>query len=177
MNSKVLFVLALVAVAAADKRPRPSYGAPPPPPPQPSYSAPQPVYSAPESSEEFEPPKYNFEWEVKDQYSGNDFEHQEERDDDNTQGAYSVQLPDGRLQRVTYYVNGDSGYIAEVTYEGEAEYPSAESRESYGPPQPSYSAPESEESVEAPVYSPPRPQYAPPQPSYSPPQRTYGRPQ
>ncbi|XP_063887857.1 uncharacterized protein LOC135115242 [Scylla paramamosain] len=184
MNTKVVLLLAVVALAAADKRPRPTYGAPPPPPPPPpSYSAPEPprpVYSAPESSEEVEdPPKYAFNWEVEDHYSGNDFDHQEEREYDNTKGSYSVQLPDGRLQKVTYYVDGDSGYIAEVTYEGEAQYPeSEESRESYGPPQPTYSAPESEESEEAPVYAPPpRPSYAPPQPSYAPPRRTYGTPQ
>lgn len=92
----------------------------------------------------FEDAKYEFEWSVKDDSSGNDFGQQEARDGDNTQGSYYVQLPDGRLQKVQYYVDGDSGYQAEVTYEGEARYPdsdSRESRESYGPPRPTYSAP------------------------------------
>ena len=66
--------------------------------------------------------KYDFDWSVKDEYSGNDFGHQESRDGDNTEGSYYVQLPDGRLQKVSYYVNGDSGFVAEVSYEGEAEY-------------------------------------------------------
>ena len=49
-----------------------------------------------------------------------------------------MQLPDGRLQKVTYTVNGDSGFVADVTYEGEAQYP----QESYAPaPKPSYGAP------------------------------------
>ena len=73
-----------------------------------------------------EPAKYDFDWSVKDDYSGNDFGQQESRDGDNTQGSYYVQLPDGRLQKVTYYVSGDSGFIAEVTYEGEAQYPQAQ---------------------------------------------------
>ena len=75
---------------------------------------------------------YNFQWEVKDQYSGNDFNHQEDREYDNTKGSYSVQLPDGRLQHVTYQVEGDSGYIAEVNYEGEAQYPESQESREYG---------------------------------------------
>ncbi|XP_045107133.1 uncharacterized protein LOC123502046 [Portunus trituberculatus] len=55
--------------------------------------------------------------------------NQEARDGDNTQGYYFVQLPDGRLQKVTYSVQGDSGFLAEVTYEGEAQYP----QQRYGP--------------------------------------------
>nr|XP_027213846.1 pro-resilin-like [Penaeus vannamei] len=74
-------------------------------------------YSAPSS-----PAKYNVNYAVKDDYSNNDFGHQEARDGYDTQGSYYVLLPDGRLQKVTYYVNGDSGFVAEVSYEGEAQY-------------------------------------------------------
>jgi len=113
--------------------------------------------------------KYSFNWAVSDDSSSNEFGHQEARDGDDTQGSYYVQLPDGRLQKVTYYVDGDNGYVADVTYEGEARYDSVESRE-YVAPRPVYSAPESHESVETPVYTPPRPQYAAPRRSYGFPQ-------
>ena len=43
----------------------------------------------------------------------------------NTQGSYYVSLPDGRLQKVAYSVSGDGGYVADVTYEGVAQYPEA----------------------------------------------------
>ena len=83
---------------------------------------------------------------MKDGYSGADFGHEESRDGDATSGSYTVQLPDGRLQRVTYYVDGDNGYMAEVSYEGEAQYDSVESYESasaesreYRAPRPRYS--------------------------------------
>ncbi len=33
-----------------------------------------------------------------------------------TTGKYFVQLPDGRLQTVDYVVDGDSGYVAKVSY-------------------------------------------------------------
>jgi hypothetical protein len=60
---------------------------------------------------------------VKDDSTGNDFAHEETRDGDDTQGSYHVLLPDRRLQKVTYYVSGDSGFVAKVEYEGEAQYP------------------------------------------------------
>ena len=58
---------------------------------------------------------------MKDDDSNNDFGQNEERDGNVTSGSYYVALPDGRIQRVTYSVDADSGYLAEVTYEGEAQ--------------------------------------------------------
>ena len=40
----------------------------------------------------------------------------EARDGINTKGEYSVDLPDGRTQIVTYTVRGDEGYVAKVSY-------------------------------------------------------------
>ena len=103
---QVIIVTALVAVALARPDQPPAYG----------YDAPAPS-----------PAKYDFNYAVKDDYSGNDFGHQEARDGYDTQGNYYVLLPDGRLQQVTYYVDGDNGYVAEVNYEGEAQFDSVES--------------------------------------------------
>ena len=105
-------ILALVAAAAA--RASTGYGPPP------AY--------------EEAPAKYDFNYAVKDDYSGNDFGHNEARDGYNTQGSYYVLLPDGRLQKVTYTVDGESGFVAEVSYDGEAQY-----AEEYKPA-PSYQA-------------------------------------
>ncbi|XP_037801930.1 pro-resilin-like [Penaeus monodon] len=108
-----------------------------------------------EDSVEYGPAKYDFDWAVKHDYSGNHFGHHESRDGDYTQGSYYVQLPDTRLQTVKYYVDGDSGYVAEVEYEGEAQHPESEEyRVSRG----RYSAPDSseEDSSETVVRAPSR---------------------
>ncbi|XP_066947194.1 pro-resilin-like [Macrobrachium rosenbergii] len=134
MNAKVVFLLGLAAVVASDKRPRL---------PSTSYGVPQ-VSRYRNSDESFEPARYNFQFGVHDDSTGASFEHQESRDVDKTQGSYIVQLPDSRLQTVKYFVNGGSGYVADVTYDGEARYPdsssSFESREFSGR-RPSFSAP------------------------------------
>ena len=70
---------------------------------------------------------YELEWAVKDEESANDFAHQESSDGNVVTGSYRVALPDGRIQTVTFKVEGESGYVAEVTYEGEATYPEAKS--------------------------------------------------
>ncbi|XP_064111269.1 cuticle protein 8-like [Macrobrachium nipponense] len=75
----------------------------------PSYESPAPSYHTPAP---VGPAQYNFNYAVKDDYSKNDFGHQEARDGFDTKGTYYFQLPNGRLQKVPYYANGDSGYVA-----------------------------------------------------------------
>merc|ERR1711997_549316 len=81
------------------------------------------------------PAAYAYSWAVKDDYTNNNYGQDEKRDGYATSGSYYVALPDGRLQKVTYSVNGDGGYVADVTYEGEAQYPEAKP---YAPPAPAY---------------------------------------
>jgi len=166
-------------------KPKNTYVAPKPqntyvaPKPKNTYQAPANTYKAPESDEvlDYAPtnPEYRHAYEVADDETGADFHQEEERDGDQTQGSYSVALPDGRTQTVTYYVNGDGGFVAEVTYEGEAQYP-PEPEGGYGPwtgpiagaphivrgeystPTRTYITPDSSEEVETPrgLYSAPR---------------------
>merc|ERR1719266_1774668 len=67
-------------------------------------------------------PAYNYVYAAADDYSGVNFGQSESRDGYATSGSYNVALPDGRIQTVTYRVDGDSGYIADVQYSGEAKY-------------------------------------------------------
>eukprot|EP00095_Tigriopus_kingsejongensis_P001293 maker-scaffold1142_size59991-snap-gene-0.14 protein:Tk01293 transcript:maker-scaffold1142_size59991-snap-gene-0.14-mRNA-1 annotation:"bcs-1 protein" len=123
---KTIFaLLALSAVVLADNPPPPYRPAPAPYQPEPKYE---------------EPAQYQYAYAVKDEYSQLDFNANEEREGYATSGSYQVLLPDGRTQTVTYSVNGDSGYVADVQYAGEAKY------EPYQP-------------KPAPKYPPPTPQY------------------
>merc|ERR1719513_161324 len=75
--------------------------------------------------EHYEPSPYRYEYKVHDDKVYLGFGAEEEGDGkDNVVGFYHVQLPDGRLQKVTYTVNGYGGYIADVAYDGEAVHPS-----------------------------------------------------
>ena len=47
------------------------------------------------------PAKYKYGYAVKDDYSGNNYGQSESRDGYATSGTYYVQLPDGRVQKVS----------------------------------------------------------------------------
>ncbi|CAL4085961.1 unnamed protein product, partial [Meganyctiphanes norvegica] len=106
------FALAVLMASAVMGAPRPdapqSYGLPP------SYQA--PTYKEPGMP-------FEFAYAVRDEYKGVDFARDESSDGHVTSGSYRVALPDGRTQIVTFTADHENGYNAEVTYEGEAQYP------------------------------------------------------
>merc|ERR1711935_1027638 len=83
---------------------------------------PAPAYAAAPAYADV-PPAYNYGYAVADDYSGVNFGATGTRDGYATSGSYNVALPDGRIQTVTYRVDDAyGGYIADVTYSGEAQY-------------------------------------------------------
>jgi len=116
-------VSALVACAAAIPA-----GPPAPYHPAPYHPAPAPYHApvhhkAPVYDES--PKPFAFEYGVADSYSGATFGASETTDGKTLSGSYSVNLPDGRVQTVTYTADpyGYGGYVANVAYTGEAVYP------------------------------------------------------
>ncbi|XP_059087550.1 adhesive plaque matrix protein-like [Tigriopus californicus] len=140
LSTSLALCLSLISVALADN----SYA-------QPSYD---------------EPANYQFKYEVKDEYTGQDFGQEEARSGYNTDGEYQVLLPDGRRQIVTYRIDDpESGFVADVRYEGEAKEYHYEPKPVSYQPKPAYRAVE-------PVYKPkpvyePKPVYKP-RPTYKP---------
>ena len=65
---------------------------------------------------------YNFGYQVFDVDSYSNYGHKEAREGYVTSGEYRVALPDGRTQVVRYTAD-ENGYRADVSYEGEAQYP------------------------------------------------------
>jgi hypothetical protein len=66
----------------------------------------------------------NFVWAVKDDYTYNDYVHQESSDEKGyVTGSYRTLLPDGRSQTANYKADDYSGYVVDVKYDGEAKYP------------------------------------------------------
>merc|ERR1719460_1925132 len=98
---KYVLLLALAVTATLADNPRPSYNS----------------YDYPDSE-----PVYQYGYNVEAGGYGAAFAQDENRNGYETHGEYRVELPDGRTQIVTYQVNGDSGFIADVRYEGEATY-------------------------------------------------------
>ena len=75
--------------------------------------------------EPYNAPSYAFKYTVDDGPYGPVFSHGENRENYNTKGEYQVNLPDGRVATVTYTVDGPSGFIADVKYDGVSVYPDA----------------------------------------------------
>ncbi|KAK2714886.1 hypothetical protein QYM36_009174 [Artemia franciscana] len=130
--------------------------------PKPSYSGYKPDYK-PSYKSDHAPMPYDFAWAVKDDYTYNDYNHQETSDGNGyVKGSYQTLLPDGRVQTVTYTADDYTGYVADVQYSGETKY-------DYKPAyKPSYPAPAYKPSYPAPAYK--APSY--PAPAYRAP--TYG---
>jgi len=148
---QLLIIFTLTATLAfADHDPEPY--APPPPL---TYKRPTTTYKEPER---YVPQPYEYKYGVEDQYSGTSFDKNENQSPDGvTTGSYRVNLPDGRVQVVSYTVDAYNGYVADVRYEGEAVYPD--------PPKDGYG--KAYHSDPAPFHPASRPKYAPaPVPTY-----------
>ncbi|KAK4872370.1 hypothetical protein RN001_014399 [Aquatica leii] len=115
-------------------------------PPSAQYGAPissygTPNYNADYNHEHSAPKSYEFGYQVKDDYSGNNYNRQETSDGNQVNGEYRVQLPDGRLQIVTYYADWQTGFHADVRYEGTAHYPENYGHGGYNGPSGQYGVP------------------------------------
>ena len=153
-----------------------------------SVLAQNPSYGPPQVKEEVFPPQpFAYQYGVQDTYSGSNYGKTETQDEaGNVNGEYTIALPDGRTQIVKYQADGN-GYVADVSYEGVAQYPE-NVKPSYAPaPLPAYKPAPIVTYQPAPVVSyqpptttpapttttttpppPPPATYAPPQPIYAP---------
>merc|ERR1712106_1189966 len=62
-----------------------------------------------------EPTKpYSYQYAVNDDHSGANFAASQTADGQTVRGSYSVHLPDGRIQTVTYTADKYNGYVADV---------------------------------------------------------------
>merc|ERR1712038_1485183 len=72
---------------------------------------------------------YSYAYEVVDPAGGNAYGHRESSNGAGLiEGEYRVVLPDTRTQIVKYSVSPDTGYVAEVTYEGTPQFPAAKAK-------------------------------------------------
>uniref|UniRef100_A0A6P7GI06 Pro-resilin-like n=1 Tax=Diabrotica virgifera virgifera TaxID=50390 RepID=A0A6P7GI06_DIAVI len=88
-----------------------------------------------------EPKSYEYGYQVKDEYTGTNYNKQETSDGNQVRGEYRVALPDGRTQIVTYWADWQSGFHADVKYEGEAQYPEQYNKGGYNGVSGQYGAP------------------------------------
>ena len=81
---------------------------------------------APYVEEKLAPQPFSYEYGVADDYSKANFRKTETQDAaGNVGGSFTIALPDGRIQTTTYTADHTNGFVAEVTYSGEAVYPPA----------------------------------------------------
>merc|ERR550517_1811334 len=109
LNMQAFITLAMVAAASA----------------APQYAA-APVVHAVAAPDLAEPSPYTYTYAAADDYSKANFQQSEANDGTGAvTGSCSVNLPDGRIQTVTYNANDLTGNIATVEYSGVAAYPEA----------------------------------------------------
>merc|ERR1712018_492066 len=102
--------------------------------PAPAYHKPAPYHEPAYEG----PAVYEYGYAVQDDYSKAAFSASENRNGDATTGSYSVALPDGRTQHVKYTVDAYGGYVADVSYEGVAQYPEYKPAPYHPAPKPAY---------------------------------------
>ncbi|XP_049816360.1 pro-resilin-like [Schistocerca nitens] len=75
-------------------------------------------FGGPSGGDNGAPQPYNFQYEVRDPESGNDYSQQESSDGQTVTGQFQVLLPDGRNQIVRYSASDATGFVADVQYDG-----------------------------------------------------------
>ncbi|XP_066902715.1 cuticle protein 8-like [Halyomorpha halys] len=110
------------------------------------------------------------------EHTGDIKSQREQREGDKTEGEYSLVEPDGTLRVVKYYVDGKSGFVAEVHREP-GKYKPAPDEPAYKKPEPSYYKPQSSYEKAEPSYYKPQPSYQKAEPSYFKPQPSYHKPE
>jgi len=107
ITSFIQVILASALVAAAYAAAPPAYGPP-----------------APYKEEKLAPQPFAYEYGVNDDYSKANFKKSETQDGNGVVvGSFVIALPDGRIQTTKYTADHANGFVAEVTYEGQAVYP------------------------------------------------------
>merc|ERR1712226_351729 len=122
ITMKVFISSLLIASTMAAPAVVPSAYAPAPYAPAPAPYAPAPYHPAPAPyhEEKLPPQPFAYEYGGADEY-GRHFAKTESQDEYGVvKGEYRVELPDGRVQIVSYHADHENGFIADVRYEGEA---------------------------------------------------------
>lgn len=77
------------------------------------------------------PPKYSFNYGVKDYHTGDVKDQWEQRDGDVVKGEYSLVEPDGTTRKVTYTADDHNGFNAIVHKSGRAVHPETSAYHGY----------------------------------------------